>query len=327
MADHLTDLVIATSLAEGSGEIVRAGAAAARASGARAWLVHAYLPPVVGYDEGGVDESWGERQEERIREALARQARQSGLAELPGFDPDRLCAVPGSPPRTVADFAREVRAGLIVLGASEAGRLQRILLGSTADGVVRGASCPVLVLRPGAAFPPSRVELAVDLSPLSAAALHRGLEVLAVLGVPLADAEALFVLDPDEIGRSRTFSAEQIERFAGEELHRFVDAHTPPWLAAPPRSRVRVGLPRPEIVAAVEARHAGLVVLGTHGRSGLERLTLGSVAAEVLHHAPCHFLVVPPDATLRRRVEQGEADAARLDGDWSFVSDEVLAEA
>lgn len=41
------------------------------------------------------------------------------------------------------------------------------------------------------------------------------------------------------------------------------------------------------VVAAAEARHADLIVMGTHGRTGVPRLILGSVAEHVTRHAPC----------------------------------------
>lgn len=62
---------------------------------------------------------------------------------------------------------------------------------------------------------------------------------------------------------------------------------------------IREGFPATEIVAHAESMPADLLVLGTHGRSGLERLFLGSVAERVLRHAPCPVLTVPaqqPDA-------------------------------
>lgn len=49
-----------------------------------------------------------------------------------------------------------------------------------------------------------------------------------------------------------------------------------------------------EIVERAKADGSGLIVLGTHGRSGLERLMLGSVTERVLHRAPCPVLTVPP---------------------------------
>lgn len=51
-----------------------------------------------------------------------------------------------------------------------------------------------------------------------------------------------------------------------------------------------------EILAQVGARHADLLVVGTHGRSGFQRLFLGSVTEKVIRKATCPALVVPPRA-------------------------------
>ena len=154
----------------------------------------------------------------------------------------------------------------------------------------------------------------MDLSAISADALRYGLDFLGQCGVPLAEAEALFVLNPFEVGGSIQFTPEQIRHFAMEELSRFVTANAPEGtrLGA---MRVRAGYAREEILAAVRERKADFVVLGTHGRSGFERLMIGSVAAGMLRDAPCNLLIVPPMAA-----QQGNE---RMDADWSYVSDEV----
>ena len=56
------------------------------------------------------------------------------------------------------------------------------------------------------------------------------------------------------------------------------------------------GFVHDEVVAQVEATHADLLVLGTHGRSGFQRLFLGSVTEKVIRKTPCPTLVVPPRA-------------------------------
>jgi nucleotide-binding universal stress UspA family protein len=56
---------------------------------------------------------------------------------------------------------------------------------------------------------------------------------------------------------------------------------------------VRQGLPAPTILAEAEKSEANLIVIGTHGRSGFDRLVLGSVTERVLHKAPCAVLTVP----------------------------------
>jgi nucleotide-binding universal stress UspA family protein len=70
------------------------------------------------------------------------------------------------------------------------------------------------------------------------------------------------------------------------------------WLARARRAGVRatgllpVGVPHAEIVRAAKARRADLLVIGTHGRTGLARLFLGSVAARVAASATCPVLTV-----------------------------------
>jgi nucleotide-binding universal stress UspA family protein len=59
-------------------------------------------------------------------------------------------------------------------------------------------------------------------------------------------------------------------------------------------SVVGQGDPAHEIVAEAKAREAGLIVVGTRGQTGLQRLILGSVARNVLLHAPCSVLIVRP---------------------------------
>ncbi len=48
-----------------------------------------------------------------------------------------------------------------------------------------------------------------------------------------------------------------------------------------------------QIIATAQTLKVDLIVIGTHGRTGLRRVVLGSVAEEVLRHAPCPLLVVP----------------------------------
>ena len=57
-------------------------------------------------------------------------------------------------------------------------------------------------------------------------------------------------------------------------------------------SRVERGDPREGLVHAAETERADLLVVGSHGRTGLPRMLLGSVAGHVATHAPCSVVVV-----------------------------------
>ena len=63
---------------------------------------------------------------------------------------------------------------------------------------------------------------------------------------------------------------------------------------------VRVGHPRTAIVDEAQKWSADLIVLGSHGRTGLKRLLLGSVALSVVTHAPCSVEVIRPKRTKSR---------------------------
>jgi len=314
----LKTIVIGTSLSDTSDDVVRTGAAIARATGAAPWLVHAYSLPAFPSELGAMDGSWIEEYVEARRENLAQQAQRTGLTSVPGFKPDQLLLAMGPTHGEIVTLAREVQADLIVVGAEENGALHRLFLGSTADGVIRQAPCPVFVVRSPSRFPPTRVEVPVDFSPIAANALRVGLEFLAQAGAKSAETEVLFVLNPMEVAGSLNFTTEQIERFSLDELHRFLKANG----AIPERARVRNGYPSEQILAALEERQADLVVLGTHGRRGFERLMLGSVAIGVMHRAACNLLVVPPGARLQR--EDAAHEEELVGADWSFVSGEVL---
>jgi nucleotide-binding universal stress UspA family protein len=58
---------------------------------------------------------------------------------------------------------------------------------------------------------------------------------------------------------------------------------------------LKVGVPWEEIVRAATEEHADMIVMGTHGRTGLDRLLLGSVTERVVRAAPCPVLTVRPD--------------------------------
>jgi nucleotide-binding universal stress UspA family protein len=65
-----------------------------------------------------------------------------------------------------------------------------------------------------------------------------------------------------------------------------------------PRAEVRIGSPAAEIIAAANDLKADLICIGTHGRTGILRVLLGSVAEMIVRQAPCPVLTVrPPTAS------------------------------
>jgi len=296
-------VIIATSLTKASDQIVRSGVRIARAAGARIHLVHAYdltmlysgaamgggvyLPELLEQESAGhllclQDQAW--------RLGIQRE-------ELAG-----LTALEGAPHRVLVETAAAAGASLIVMGAAESWGSLSKLLGSTADRVVRAATCPVLAMRGELELPPRRVLIAVDLSPASGEAMRRGLRVLAAIGAspegrPRTAIEALYVAETPLLEAVLpTVDPRQVEADAGKELERFIAAHLPEprWHVS---GRVRcAGAADREILGRCAEAAPDLVVLGTHGRSGFERFLIGSVAESVMRHAQGSVLIIPPRA-------------------------------
>jgi nucleotide-binding universal stress UspA family protein len=302
MLKKIETVLIGTSLTEASDEVVRTGLKVARAARARVVLAHAYSPHTAYGGAPFVPEvAMGEVMEaerQAIRRLMTNQADRIGLKaeEMAG-----MLLEPGPAHQMVMEAARRKGVDLIVVGATESPRLSK-LFGSTADRVVRKATCPVLVVRRELSIPPARVLLPVDLSFLSAEAFREGLNVVGALSWDVApstnlpELEAFYVVT--ELDR-RLFATEQApeqaEQHSREEIRRFLERHAAdsPLKVAP---RVASGYVEDEILLRIREWEPALVIVGTHGRSGFERFMLGSVATRVIRDGGANVLVVPPAA-------------------------------
>lgn len=76
---------------------------------------------------------------------------------------------------------------------------------------------------------------------------------------------------------------------AGTTMDDFLATH---FKGLPAKGLVLAGYPAEEILAAAEEHHADLIVMGTHGRTGFDRIIFGSVAEKVVKSAACPVLTV-----------------------------------
>jgi nucleotide-binding universal stress UspA family protein len=211
----------------------------------------------------------------------------------------------GSPAARIVDIAAEEAADLVVVGTHGRTGLDRVLIGSVADRVVRTASCPVLTVRaqPAGTTPATgleRILYATDFSPAAraawpwvlalASASGAAVDLLHVATQPVPDRH----LSPETLGQMATHLKEQ----AQTEAERFLQDAGRTWPGRLPRERVTVlvghGVMGDQVTHWARQRRADLIVMGTHGWSGLLRWMLGSVAQHVIQTAPCPVLTVSP---------------------------------
>jgi nucleotide-binding universal stress UspA family protein len=82
-----------------------------------------------------------------------------------------------------------------------------------------------------------------------------------------------------------------------EEMLRQLQEVAPTDVSVPYEHRLIAGVPGPAIVAVAQKENADLIVIATHGRTGISRALMGSVAEEVVRKATCPVLTIKPTAT------------------------------
>ena len=197
----------------------------------------------------------------------------------------------------IVEEAHDFAADLIVVGHRGRGPIESMLLGSVSAEVVAHAPCAVLVAR---SVDIGSILVADDGS-LGARVAETILEQL-----PLPARTPITVLTvaddafPYDTAVSPALYNEAMTSYRGGLAQGRQDALAIATAGAArfgqlgfqSTALVRSGDPAHEIVAGATQQRAGLVVLGTRGHSGLRRLLLGSVARNVLIHAPCSVLIV-----------------------------------
>ncbi len=197
----------------------------------------------------------------------------------------------GSPAYATIDDAAEKQADLLVCGTHGRTGLGRVLLGSFAEKVVRAAPCPVWVAR-GDASPakPQRILLPIDFSKSSEHARSLAVFLASGFGARLS---ILHVLSKPELpvggdgdGLDSFYTKAQKE--AESYLNKLGD-HS----AIQVDKSVEIGDPARRVVELAAGEGFDLIVCGTHGRTGIQRWIMGSVAEKIVRTAPCSVLVVP----------------------------------
>lgn len=183
---------------------------------------------------------------------------------------------------------------LVVVGTHGRTGLSRVLLGSVAEYVVRHAPCSILAARSRLEDAPfknvlcpidfsDRARQAVDLAATLVEPGGTGITLLHAIELPTSYGQEPPLMD----------LAEEVDRQTAEVLDKWVGQV---------REKVRVpvsgqscrGGAGGQVLRVLDQGHYDLVVMGSHGRTGIRRVFLGSVAEKVVRHAPCPVLVARP---------------------------------
>ncbi|MGA9755069.1 MAG: universal stress protein [Desulfobaccales bacterium] len=214
-----------------------------------------------------------EAQEAAVKERLA--ARQAAAAKL-GVSLEARIRTSGSAYEGILEEAGELQPDLIIMGRHGYSGLTRLLMGSVTARVIGHSPCPVLVVPQGASLNFQCLLIASDESPYSEAAWAEALALAKTMGSSLIGV-SVAATDGDIPAATQVVRSLEM---AAEAQGIALDTMIP------------MGRPEEGIVKAAEFKQASLIIVGSHGRTGLKRLLMGSVAERVIGHAKCPVLVV-----------------------------------
>ncbi|HEY7644013.1 MAG TPA: universal stress protein [Hyphomicrobiales bacterium] len=270
----LKRVLVATDLPDHADHAIERGVLLAAAHGAELDVVHVMeegLPPDAQAEITATSEA-------RVREKLA-------ASPLSENVPVTIDLVIGLAETDIVERSVMTNADCIVLGLHDRLLPENLAIeGTLAETVIRSSKVPVLLVRNPADSAYRTVVVGIDLSPRSDAAIAAAL---------LVAPDAVLHLVHAYEGSDEAAAARSVETFVAAERQVFARAANQvglPEIAT--RIAARPGDPRDVLKNYVTAEAADLLVMSTHGRSGLSRSLLGSVSTDLINERLCDVLVL-----------------------------------
>ncbi len=214
--------------------------------------------------------------EEDEKKALEHLQAVKAKASKEGVDCDITTVHGDDPYQDIVRQASKNRVDMIIVGRHGRTGLARLMVGSVAAKVIGHAPCNILVVSPTAHVEFRKIQVAIDGSDFSKAALNEAISMTKRCGSALV---VLSVASSDAESGPAAGIVKQAAELATQE-------------GVAVQNVTMTGKPYEVIVETARKNHADLIVVGSHGRRGMERLLMGSVAERVIGHTEKAVLVV-----------------------------------
>lgn len=292
----VSTILAATDFSKNAGVAIDWACEIAKAHDARLVLFHALMPPVLptaAPEFVPLPPDVYEAQQEHVKTLIEEQAsslRAAGVKVEPRVQM-------GHAAPTIVAGAQEEEADLVVLGTRGLTGIKRLILGSVAAKVIRDAPCPVLAVpmeEVEAHRPVRSLLIPTDFSDDAQLAIQAALRMVG----PVAAGVKLTLLHvwriPPITGPWPAHTLELLTKETEANVRRRLDEVAAPLRNAGLEVEIteREGAPADVIDSEAARVNADVIAMGSHGRSGLSRLFLGSVSERTLVAAPCPILTV-----------------------------------
>ncbi len=214
----------------------------------------------------------------------------AAIQELARISPVALkvLCTSGEPHEKIVAAAADEECDLIVLGVKGWDEIDHLLMSSTAARVIGASAIDVLIVPHGAAAGWGRFLLATDGSPANRAALFRAVELARAYSSELF---ILYVIDLPPGFYTYVPAAQDVARAEARDCLLRAQKIAAS-LGVEAQTHFREGDSSEQIIRFARDQQISAIIMGTHGRTGLTRLLMGSTTERVTGFAPCPVLVV-----------------------------------
>ena len=214
----------------------------------------------------------------------------------------------GSPHNAIVQAAITINANLVIVGSGENKTNKKFMLGTTTERIIQKSVKPVYVVKEDVPLNVQHILCPVDFSATSKQALknavtmaHRFKAELTVLSVCEEEGSDWFHSYEEKKERISDRCLDHRKKF-----DRFLEGFNLAGLSW--SNETRAGKAADEILKTVSGKMVDLLVMGTVGRTGINRLIMGSVTEKVVREVPCSFLTIKAEDVISLQIESEISD-------------------
>lgn len=212
-----------------------------------------------------------------------------------GVDCEIIARQGEDPYKYIVDEAAKHQVSMIIMGRRGRKGLKRLMMGSVTAKVIGHSPCNVLVVPRAARLEFRKILVATDGSKYSNAAASEAVAIAKRCGASLIAAS---VVPYETISPLGIVHSEMQWELVTEESRKAAESNIKNVKEIAEKEDVKIeelileGRPYEAIINAAKENRVDLIVVGSHGRTGLDRLLMGSVTERIIGHADCAVLVV-----------------------------------
>jgi nucleotide-binding universal stress UspA family protein len=296
----IKNLLVPIDFSERSIDLLESAPILARQFGADLHLVHVYEPDYPLSSVMGMPLALPPVQ---VAQGVRRHLKDVAKRRALNPRPENIHAIEGRPFEEICRLARAKAIDLILVSTRGNTGLKHLLLGSTAERIVRYSPCPVLVVHPpatnkkvtGHALNFGKILVPIDFSECSLKGLEYAKALARQFGSELVLLNSVafqYYITSNEYARYDLPLLMQREEKASRRQMRDLIEQTD-WEGLEVKPSLQIGHAGQQICARAVEHRADLIVTSTHGTTGFKHILVGSTAEYVVRHATCPVLVVP----------------------------------